>query len=246
MKSVSVVLPILAPTPFLRDMADFAIRSLRHHADNRFELVVVEAMYEHFKGHPLVDKHLFSSEKVGAIVESNLGIDMCEGEYILMSGTDVIAPIHWDTELLRLFDRPDCGCASLSAFEPGVTIGPDGPLDMVVEGMFSPFMMFKKGWKWSEDYERVYQDSDLILRMYEQGLRAFRSCRAHVWHLGSVTNNSVNKQKHLEALARDERLFYERWGSSPLMMFSMIRSGQIVYGREHMSRTKPINLHYKP
>lgn len=257
---ISVVLPILAPTQFLRDMAEFAIKTLRQHADNReFELIVCEATYAHFDPHfedgvrcvnPLkIDKYLGFIPPIGGVREINAGIDVAKGEFILFFGTDIVAPQGWDTELLRLFERKDCGAASLSAFEPNATVGPPGFVDLVVEGIYSPFTMFRKGWRYDEAYLRIYQDSDLIMRMYEQGLRAYRSCRKHVWHLGSVTNTQSGEQHiraHEKALAHDERLFYDRWGKSPLSMFAMIRAGQQTYGREHEALLAQIPLHYDP
>ena len=136
--------------------------------------------------------------------------------------------------------------ASLSAFEPGAIVGPPQAQDMIVEGMYSPFMMWLKGWTLDESYIKIYQDSDLIMRVYEAGFRAYRSCRAHVHHLLRMTSDRVETEQHKKDLAHDERLFYNRWGKSPLMMFGLIRSSQYVYGAEYASFTRPIDLHYDP
>lgn len=264
---VSVVLPVLAPTPFLRAMTDFAIKTLRLHADNEFELVVVEAEYPYLRQQHLekydesrrstskldvsfdpllrIDNYLNFNPKVGGVKELNAGVDAASGEFVLSTGNDVIAPPHWDTELLRCFaERQDCGVASLSAFEPGSVIGPLHAMDMIVEGMYSPFMMFRKGDRFSEDYVKIYQDSDFVMRVYERGQRAYRSCRAHVHHLLRMTSDRVEPVKHKADLARDERLFYERWGKSPLMMFGLIRYGHWAFGQEWASLTQPIHLNH--
>lgn len=265
---ISVVMPIKSTTPFLQHMTDFAIKTLRSHAHDPFELVVVEAGIDHYRpeknplmyrwkhGTPVVgqceDQYFYFNPGIGGIKESNIGIDACKGDFILLAGTDVIAPPNWDLELLRMFEGiPDCGIASLSAFEPNATIGPREPIDLVVEGMFSPFMMIRNHteWKWDESYERMYQDSDLVLRMRANGLHPYRSCRMHVWHLGSVTNKQAGLEhvaNHNRSLARDERLFYERWGNCPYASFAMMRAGAQVYGREHEAYTAAINLHYDP
>ena len=259
---ISVVLPVLAPTAFLRAMTEFAIKTLRLHADNDFELVVVEAgvnsdgigyfdqsrIIPSDDGCPRIDKYLNFNPKIGGVKELNAGIRIASNEFVLSTGNDVIAPPHWDTELLRCFEeRKDCGVASLSALEPGAAIGPAQTMDRIVEGMYSPFMMFRRGREFDEAYEKIYQDSDFVMRTYEElGQRAYRSCRAHVHHLLRMTSDRVEPQKHSADLAHDERLFYERWGKSPLMMFAMIRYGQYTYGQEHQSFTNPIALHYDP
>ena len=257
---ISVVLPLLCPTPFLQAMAAFSIVTLRLHADNPFELVIAEASYDTFD--PKYDQssnndssgikcsadvYLNFTPKIGAVKESNQAIRAASGDIIVATGSDVIVPPHWDTHLLRCFEeRKDCGAASLSAFEPGAIIGPPQPLDLVVEGFYSPFMAWRRGWEWSEDYIKIYQDSDLILRMYEKGLRAYRSCRAHVHHLLRMTSDRVDTAQHDKDLAHDEKLFYQRWGKSPLAMFGVIRSGQYRYGNEYESWTNPIRLHHTP
>mgnify|MGYP001614528554 CR=1 FL=1 len=277
MKKISVILPVLAPTPFLRAMTEFAIRALREHADNPFELVLVEAVDDYFdpkrvgpvNSDPLngvflardpslaPDVYLRFEQKRGCIQEFNAGVDAAAGEFIVSTGNDVFVPPGWDTELLRLFDeRPDCGVASLSALEPGAVIGPVSERELVsqqpevgavdcVEGMYSPFMMWRRGWRMDEAYRKIYCDSDLIMRVYEKGQRAYRSCRAHVHHLVRMTSDRVEPEQHQSDLAHDEQLFYQRWGRSRLMIFGLIRSGQWTYGREHLSFTTPINLHYK-
>ena len=115
-----------------------------------------------------------------------------------------------------------------------------------VEGMFSPFMMYRKGWRLDDAFVKTYSDSDLVMRMHEKGLRCYRSCGLFVHHLARMTTDRVEPEKHQRDLAQDERLFYRRWGKNRSLLFGMIRSGQVQYGREHLSFTTPINLHYDP
>lgn len=260
MKKISVVLPLLTPTPFLRAMTEFSIRTLRLHADNDFELVVVEAEKDHFRKYSIegasehegmvslpfdpnlrIDKYLNFNPKIGCVKELNAGVDAATGDFILSTGNDVFAPPHWDTELLRCFEeRKDCGVASLSAFETGATVGPAAPLPFIVEGMYSPFMCFRKGQRFDEAFSKIYQDSDFVMRAYERGERAYRSCRAHVHHLLRMTSDRVEPDKHKLDLAKDEKLFYQRWGNSPLAIFGLIRSGSYSFGREYASFTSPV------
>ena len=252
---ISAILPILPATPFLIELASFAIRTLRMTAGAPFELIVVESEGRYFD--PVFcpselrpDKYLNFTPGIGGVREVNRALDVASGEFILFTGTDIIPPGDWDGELLRVFsDYAFCGVAALSAFEPNFTIGPPQPLDLVVEGNFSPFMMWRKGVRLDEAFERVYCDSDMILRLALEGKRALRSCRKHVWHLGSVTNTTASEEhraRHAAALAKDERVFYERWGTSPLAQFAIMRGGAQIYGREHEAYTRPINLHYDP
>jgi hypothetical protein len=269
-KRISVVLPVLAHNQFHVAMTEFAIKALRYHADHPFDLIVVEAEHEHFDpekavfyqgsdhaGVPVepaimlskrdideelrIDKYIRFAPKVGVVREINAGIRAAETEFIVTAGNDVIVPPHWDTELLRCFEeRKDCGLAAISALEPGASVGPGQNIPLIVEGMYSPFNMFRKGWEYDESYLRVYQDSDLVLRMYEAGLRSYRSCRAHLHHLLRMTNDNFDTAAHMKLLKRDEELFYQRWGKSPLAMFAMIRAGSYSYGNEFQSFLRPV------
>ena len=260
---ISVILPVLTPTPFLRAMTEFTIKTLRQHADDKaFELVVVEAEGTYFQQYHrswqalddmAIQKYLTFTPRQGSTRDFNSGARAATGDFIVSTGNDVIVPPGWDTQLLRCFEeRADCGVASLSALEPGAIVGPPYAMDMIVEGMYSPFMMWRRGglpgdgWLLDEAYRKIYCDSDIIMRFYEAGKRAYRSCRAHVHHLVRMTSDRVDPQRHNADLAHDERLFYQRWGKSPLAMFGMIRSGQYTYGREHEAWLRQINLHYDP
>src|SRR5262245_9021592 len=140
MKKISVVLPVLAPSPFLRAMTEFCIKTMRMHADNPFDLIVCEAQDQYFDPsiHPefnavngswalqKIDKYLHFNPKIGGVREYNAGVRAAETEFVVCGGNDVIVPPHWDTALLDVFaERPrDCAIASLSAMEPGSIIGP--------------------------------------------------------------------------------------------------------------------------
>lgn len=257
---ISVVLLVLAPTAFLRAMTEFAIKTLRINAvDPNYELVVVEADGYYFEqygplGEPRseydpmlrIDKYISFNPKIGGVKELNAGIDACTGEYIVFTGNDIFVPPRWDEMLLDPFKYTDCGISSLAAKESGVpTIGPPTPIDKIVEGMYSPFCMWKAGRgelsRMSEEYVKIYQDSDMVLRMYEAGYRAYRNCAGHVLHLGRMTSDTVEPEKHKRELAIDEETFYRKWGDSPWMMFGMIRYGAWQYGQEHQSLLNPIH-----
>lgn len=235
MPKISVVLPILTPTPMLRAMTEFCIKTLRAHASYPFELVIVEAQGSHF--HLAGDRYLSFPEKIGQVKEINAGIDAATGDFIVFTGNDIIAPKGWDSELLKPFELyKDCGASCLAAGEPGNPwIGSREPIDMIVEGMYSPFMMFRRGWRYSEEYGRIFQDSDLIMRMYtaDPPLRSYRNNRASVIHFNRMTNDNVDVVAHNEQLEKDARTFYRKWGKSPLWMFGMMKGVHLRYGQEH-------------
>jgi hypothetical protein len=135
--------------------------------------------------------------------------------------------------------------SSLSAQEPGALIGPAMELQMLVEGVFTPFMAVKREWRYDERYYAAYADSDLVMRMYENGLRAYRNCRAIVSHLKAMTRK-YEKVLDSWSFAQGEELFYNTWGGSPLAIYGIMRMGSFVHGKEHMALLTPIIRHEYP
>lgn len=234
---ISVVMPIITPTPFLQAMTEFCIKALRVHADLPFELVVVEANGKAFANHSGIDQYINFDPAIGGVKEFNAGIRAATGDFVVACGNDIFVPPHWDTELLVPFEvRKDCGLSTVAVKEAGAIIGPPNSLNLLTEGFFNAFCMWRKGWEYDETFERIYQDSDLIMRIYEAGFRSYRNNRIHIYHFGAMTNNTLGPEHtamHEAALKRDEARFYERWQNSPLAAFSMIRRGHWIWGREY-------------
>ena len=250
MSKVSVVLPLLLPDAFTVALTEFCIKAMRVCADQPFELVVVETGTNHFdphKGGPVdasvvPDVYVHVANKRTYVQDFNAGGNAASGEYLVHMGNDVIVNDGWIGALLEPFDRfNDCGVSACSATEPGAFIGPRVAMPgMIVEGMFAPMMMFHNKWRLDDAYEAGYSDSDLIMRIYTAGLRAYRNCRVIVHHMDRITWSRAYKDRGNAQIAVGEELFYQRWGSSPLAMFQIIKSGASVYGREHESILRQI------
>jgi len=238
---ISVVLPLLLPDKFTIAMTEFAIAAMRCHAVNPFELVVVETGTNHYQSrsvgnNAIIDTYIYRPTKSSYVKDWNLGADKASGDYLVHMGNDVIAGYGWDKALLRPFEiYKDCGVTCTAATEPGAFIGPRQPLDLIVEGMFAPMMMFGKNWRLDSAYEGGYSDADLVMRIYDNGQRAYRDCSSQCHHLDRMTWSRACNDRGEAQMADGERKFYERWSNSPLMMFGVIRAGGWTYGREHES-----------
>ena len=188
-------------------------------------------------------QYLYRPDKTTYVKDWNAGADVANGEYLVHIGNDVIVGKDWDAALMEPFERfRDCGVSTTSALEFGsAPIGHRSPLPgIVVEGMFAPLMMFRKGWKFDEAYEGGYSDSDLIMRAYAEGLRAYRSYSSVCWHFGPMTTwNRADGDGGWGQVNRGEETFYKRWKGSPHFMYAMIRAGGVKYGQEHVAALAP-------
>lgn len=253
MSKISVVLPLLLPDEFTIAMTRFCLDALRINASGKHEveLVVIETGSSHFgprpNYYPLKEfawQWIHFPEKRTYVKDWNAGADAATGDYLVHIGNDVVVGKDWDAALLEPFERyRDCGVSCTSALEFGsAPIGHKDPIPgMVVEGMFAPMMCFRKGWKLDEAYEGGYSDSDLIMRMYAEGLRAYRSYSSVCWHFGPMTtwNRIPEDNRGWGQVNRGEEEFYRRWKDSPLWMYSMIRGGAVQYAKEHYARCSP-------
>jgi len=249
--NISVILPIYAPTPFLQAMTEFCLKALHCNAKqpDKLEVVVVEVgqpnfepLRTHLNANMHIDSYVNFPERTGHITkEFNAGVDKATGDLIVHAGNDVIVPPGWDDLLREPFEKySDCGISSLAAREAGAIIGPDQPLPMIVEGWYSPFMCWRNGWKFDEEYLGCFCDSDIIMRHYAAGFRAYRNLKAFVWHMNNITHSLASSREMVNReIAQGKELFYRRWGDSPLWAFGMFRSGGILWGREHEAWTRP-------
>lgn len=242
MSKISVVLPLLLPDEFTVAMTRFCLDALRINASGKheIELIIVETGSYVFRTYAFGSRfnHICFPEKRTYVLDWNDGARVATGDFLVHIGNDVIVGKDWDAALMEPFEKyRDCGVTCTSAREFGATIGHKDPIPgAVVEGMFAPMMCFRKGWLLDEAYEGGFSDSDLIMRMYAEGLRAYRSYSSVCWHFGPMTTwLRAEQDGGWGQVWRGEETFYKRWKGSPHFMYSMIRAGNLHYGQEHLA-----------
>lgn len=250
--TITVLLLLYAPTPFLRAMTEFSIRALRQHADGDYKLLISEQDGDQFtperwKHDPMmrIDQHITRETCDNLAIPMNAALDAIDTDYVVITGSDIVAfQQGWDSALLEPFEKyADCGTSCLAAKEPGnPPIGTPTPAAWIVEGMFAPFMMMKPSQRYDLSYPGgSYADSDLMMRIYESGQRSYRNNRVQVIHMNGMTYSAIGKGHAVdERFATAEKMFHERWCASPYLMYGMMRSGHIVYGQEHKAWLSPI------
>lgn len=247
MPKISIVLPVLISQTWQLIMTEMCIRLMRECTDVDHELIIVETKSEYLE--KFADKYIYVPERANPTADINLGIDAAEGEYVIYIGNDIMVKPNWIEALLACFEIKDCGIATLAAHEPGSTVGSRYPIDKIVEGMYGPLMMFpanldnqpvsnkmliKDGWRFDEAYESQCADNDLVMRAYTAGMRAYRNNAAVVHHLdGQTWDHAYTDEDRARITQEGRALFEKRWKDSPLWMAKMIRTGHVLYSKEH-------------
>lgn len=227
MTAVSVLLPVLHAEAWQVHMTEACLQIMRATTEVDYELVMVETRTKHFEGHPLVSKHKHYPSGIGYVPELNAGLDLCEGEYVVIPGNDIFMRPGWLEALLEPFKKfKDCGVSTLASsdlkMQPGEYIG---------EGVWGPLMCFKRGWRFDPDFKRLFIDTDLIMRIYEAGLRSYRNFKVVVGHLNQGTHTSLfNAQESRKLMDEGLALFKRKHMAvgGHLRMFHYLTEGQII------------------
>lgn len=229
---VSVILPIMIMNNEQKLMTDHCISIMRSTTNIPFELIIVEAKshlfseYNTFSNDNLLrcEKYLHFPEPIGCSREFNQGIKISEGKFIIHTGNDVFVKQGWLEALLECFKIEDCGAATLASNELSHT-----PMDKIMEGVWCPLMMWRKGWEFDETFPNVFCDSDLVMRLYEAGFRMYRNYKVVVEHIGEVTSKSRwTPEEDLARFNKWKDVFVEKHGRSHLLMSKILIEGWII------------------
>lgn len=243
--SISVIFPALFTDPWQPDLADFVLRTMVGKTKLDFELVIVETGSDALADREYVrnQRYIHRPKVTKLTTDLNDAIRESSGDYLVHIGIDVIVQDFWLEAMLEPFSLfKDCGASTIRVAEPGAIIGTMGNANSFDESMYGPLMMWAREknaqeWLFDEAFEDHSADSDLIMRIYQAGMRSYRSNKAFAWHLNKVTWSRQENTKEREKKARE--LFESRYKDSPLMMAKMMMGGLLAYGRENDIKPAP-------
>jgi len=171
----------------------------------------------------MADKHI-RCEKANVVKDTNQAIDAATGDYIVHTGNDIFMKPGWLEALLECFKIPDCGAATLASSDLK-----HKPTNSIMEGIYGPLFMFKKGWRFDEDYENIFGDTDMIMRIYASGKRSYRNWNVVVTHLYQQTFQPMDgKQNLAERFDKFKKLFIQKHHQSNLLIFKILVDGVVI------------------
>lgn len=227
-RDVTVILPIKNAHMWQERMTDCALETLRCTTERPFKIHVVEtaasaAAKPVFKLHPLIDRHHFIpwGMSKGQTHDVNLGLEGVDTSHVVYSGNDVFTRPGWLERLHQTFDtHEDCGIATLASGDLKMQVQ-----DVIVEGVYGPFMMFESHWRYDAKYfPQLFADTDMIMRIYRSGKRSYRNFRCVIQHLNQQTAPVTGEDPAYKAA---KQLFYDRHLSSGLLVFRLLYEGHV-------------------
>lgn len=229
----TVVMPTLLTRPWQLPMTACALQTLRVTTEVPFDIVVVDSTDSQYKDDlrsvcNQVNAHLVEGSVKGlASFDINRGINRAKTDRVVYMGNDIFVRDQWLEALLECFDQPRCGIATLASFDlittpAAVYFGQS----VIREGIYGPLMMFDRSWQLDEVmFPCQFADSDLIMRIYMQGLRSYRNNRVIIQHLNRQT---INGPEHDEASMAAKRRFEGLYHRRPELVYRILVDGWIV------------------
>lgn len=219
---VSVIMPVIITQKWQEYVTETSIRVHRENTKIPFELIIVETISDSCNkiGE---DKYLRHLTREGYGRDFNSGIDIADGDFIVHTGNDIFPQPGWLEALFQCFEIKDCGIALIGSKELKHV-----QQDKIIESISCPqLMMFKKGLKFDENYKNVMVDVDLIMQVYEKGLRSYRNLNVLYHHLCEMTVSTLyDKSQYQTNTQTSVDYFKNKFQNSHLLMFQLLATGQ--------------------
>ena len=218
----TVVMMVRHHQPWQRHLTIATVALLRETTELPFTLAIGECISRDCEA--LADVYVHFPEPLGIIQEANQLHQRVATDRLVATGNDVFVRPGWLEALHECFEIPDCGLAYLAGSELGHV-----PEAKIVEGIYHPLVMTAAGWYYDEEFTGHFADSDLIMRVYESGKRAYRNHRVVVDHLRSATDRTLcTPDERSEQHARGLELFKQKHGKSKLLVYRALSEGMIL------------------
>lgn len=198
------------------------IKLMRDLTNIPFELVIVETGSMKFKHY--ADIYLHFSEPSSYTKEFNQAIDQALGDIIVQIANDIFVSQNWLEALLKCFEIKDCGVATLASSDLKLK-----SKDAIMEGIYGPLMAWKYRFKFDEDFEDIFSDSDLVMRMYEAGYRSLRNWKVMIDHLNQETySQKYTEEERANRFSQAREMFIEKHKFSTHLVYRALTEGWIV------------------
>lgn len=205
MQSISVIVPVLVNST---EQIAMTIRCIKKARESKipFELVIVETKTDYFKD--LADVYIWEKEKTTATISINKALKICNKDWVVLLTNDVIVDDGWLEALLECFKIKDCGCATLGSTQfnhPKENKIEEGNWWSVV--LFPQWIFGKVGY-FDEQFRGVWDDTDLLIRIYKAGFKMYRNFNVIVEH--PKQSHQDNMEQHRENYRYGQELFHNK------------------------------------
>lgn len=231
----SVVVPVYNKAEYTQKCIDHLLRDRQ----DDWEIIVLNnASTDHTRemldgyGDQIIAIH--NDDNLGCAGAWNQGIEMSQGDWVVVLNNDTLLPQSWLTKLERVALEQGLDIVSpairegiddydLDAYAESLTetlqsalrMGrPNGICFMVKKQVFQEHGVFDLNFKIGQ-----YEDADFFRRCRLRKVPMAQSGAAMIHHYGSLTQKSLGEQSGLPPYAKINRAYYrKKWGLHPLRL----------------------------
>lgn len=204
MSSVSVVFPLYLPFSEHVSMTDKSIYLAKNLTSVNAKWIIVETGTRLFEDH--ADIYIHEQEKTTPNISINKAFAAADTDFVIFLANDVYVDDGWIERMLECFDEyDDCGLATLGASEYGMFRE-----DKIIEKVYFSVCMMRKQDAWFDpNYDDLFDDSDLIMRIYKNRKKCYMNMNCIVDHLRHKTYGPPDlfSEKNI----RQKQYFIDKW-----------------------------------
>lgn len=218
---ITVIIPVYAYNQKLTFMTAKCIESAKANTKIPFELIVVETTTNYFSEE--ADIHIYEKYRTTSTISINRAFSCCNSDYIVLLTNDVIVSEGWLEALIEPFNKfTDCGVSTLASNQFN-----HKKEDKIEEGIWgSVFMVPLKYAKFDKNYINSWEDSDLWMTIYTDGLKMYRNFNCVVHHVpGQTIYSDKLTQDNWKA---NEKYFIKKWKSSNIPLYNTLVEGIVL------------------
>jgi GT2 family glycosyltransferase len=153
----------------------------------------------------MADVYVYEKERTTPNRSVQRGFDCCKSDFVVFVGNDVFVDDNWLECLVECFDKQDCGMATLGNDEHH-----DEKKSEIEEDIYFSVCMFRKKDAWFDsNYTFVFDDTDMIFRIYQDGRKCYKNLGCIVQHKPHSTLGEYGGNK--EEYDRCREYFKQKW-----------------------------------
>lgn len=201
---VSVVLPIYLPSQEHKIMTDKCIIKAKSNTKIDCEWVIVETCSNYYEDE--ADVYIHEHTKTTPNISINNAFKETNGDFVIFLANDVFVSNGWVEAMLECFRKEeDCGIATLANNEHDKSTS-----DEILEEIYFSVCMFRKEDAWFDTgYDDLFDDTDLIMRIYSRGQKSYKNMKVMVEHLRHKTYGPPDLDKPNNI--RQREYFRDKW-----------------------------------
>lgn len=218
---VSVVVPVLIRNESQYGMTVRCLEAAKTKTKVDFETVIVETESKYFRDY--ADVHIYEKKRSSPTKSMNRGFKCSSGDVVVLLTNDVMVSEGWLECLLDCFKISDCGLSTLATTQFQMQ-----KQNTIAEGIWFSVAAIPKEDAWfDESYDGAWDDSDLIMRVYQKGKKMYRNWNCVVEHSPGTTLYA--EAAHNTRLSHGKATFQRKWlGHEKDWIYNVLVTGYVI------------------